>query len=295
MASTRTLLSLALAAAIAAPALAHAQRTGSTSTGSSGSSSGSTSSGGDQRTVPAGSQPVGTSVPRGSTPSTSSPSGSGGSSQPASTSGSGGRTTPRDTGTPATGGAGATSTTNSNFRNRGGRPNEGTATDRVAGQYGYAFNPFSPWGRYYPWYSVGLGLPYGFVSFDPYWTFGSTRYIWNRYGMWGYYPGYYDPYGYGYGYGSAYGGYGYGGDSRREDVKKTGSVRIKISPDKAQVFVDGVLAGTAADFGGFSHHLEIAGGTHLLEFKLDGYQTLSSQVDVTVGETTTYRGSLKKK
>ena len=167
---------------------------------------------------------------------------------------------------------------------------------------GNAGYPFSPWGRWYPWYSGGWG--YGYVSYDP-WRFGGTRWVWGRYGMWWYdptpwYDPWYDPYFMfgGYGSSSSYGQmmYGYsGGSSRNEEPRnETGSIRLRVNPDKAKVFIDGVLQGTVDDFNGLNSHLDVAGGTHQLEVRADGYVTLKDEIVVEPGKTQTYRGALKK-
>jgi hypothetical protein len=190
-------------------------------------------------------------------------------------------------------------------RDRNGRPITNTAIHRASpiggGSYfddqwlrtaGY---PFSPWGRWYPWYSGGWG--YGWVSYDP-WRFGGTRWVWGRYGTWWYgatpwYDPWYDPY-YGW-YGMAYGGGGGGRDYSKSDSQPfSGSLRIKVSPSKSQVYIDGVLQGIVDDFDGLSNHLEVGQGPHQLEIRADGYETLTESIDIDAGKTQTFRGSLKK-
>jgi hypothetical protein len=154
--------------------------------------------------------------------------------------------------------------------------------------------PFSPWGSYYPWYYGGWG--YGWVSYDP-WLYGGTRWVWGRYGTWWYnptpwYDPWYDPY-YGW-YGMNYGG-GYGGSrSYDDDRSDTGTLRLKVNPSAAKVYIDGVLQGVVDDFNGLSSSLEVTEGTHQLEIRGDGYVTLKAQVKIEAGKTQTYRGSLKK-
>ena len=112
----------------------------------------------------------------------------------------------------------------------------------------YAGYPFSPWGRWYPWYTGGWG--WGYVSYDP-WRVGSTRWVWGRYGMWWYSPSpwydpWYDPW---FMYDNFYGSYGQynyiGGRGSRDDEARplTGSIRVRVTPEKARVYVDGVLQG----------------------------------------------------
>ena len=76
------------------------------------------------------------------------------------------------------------------------------------------------------------------MTYDP-WVYGTTRWVWGRYGLW-YDPyGYYDPYYAGYGYG--YGGGGYSSSSSEPSL--TGSIRLKASPSSAKVYIDGTLDG----------------------------------------------------
>lgn len=191
-------------------------------------------------------------------------------------------------------------------RDRNGRPIGGTAVRRspspminVGSDWlrgaGY---PFSPWGRWYPWYTGGWG--WGYVTYDP-WRVGGTRWVFGRYGLWWYgptpwYDPWYDPY---YGMYGTYGyspyGYGGGGSWREDEARpETGSVRLRVSPDKAKIYIDGVLQGIVDDFNGLGSHLDVAAGTHQLELRADGYVTLKDQIVVEAGKTQTYRGALKK-
>ena len=191
-------------------------------------------------------------------------------------------------------------------RDRNGRSVSNTAIRRpspiggVSSDYlGHAGYPFSPWGRWMPWYSGGWG--YGYVSYDP-WRVGGTRWVWGRYGTWWYdptpwYDPWYDPYfmygGYD-GYGSMY-GYGGGGRSSDDGVTpNTGTLRLRVNEDKAKVYIDGVLQGIVDDFNGLSSHLEVTTGTHQLELRLEGFVTLRDEITVEGGKTQTWRGSLKK-
>jgi len=181
-------------------------------------------------------------------------------------------------------------------RDRNGRPAIGTATARQNSGL-VSFPLFGPWGRWYPWYTTGFG-GLGFVTYNP-WTYGATRWIWGRYGIW-YDPYAYYPYGYGYydPYGPYYGGYysgggGYGRDTT-EDTE-TGSIRLRAKPSTAKVYIDGALAGVVDDFDGLTNHLELAPGVHQIELRADGYETYVGQITVEAGKTLTERISLKKK
>jgi hypothetical protein len=120
--------------------------------------------------------------------------------------------------------------------------------------------------------------------------------------------GYYDYGWWGYDYSSSYydsgGGYlPYGAPAgepgqppARAAKQPTGAVRLKVSPDTANVYIDGSLIGKATDFDGLlSHHLVLERGSHLLEIRADGYETFSKALTVEVGKTMTERVTLKKK
>jgi hypothetical protein len=201
---------------------------------------------------------TGRAVPRGTTPSgrdttTSTSSGSSRDRDHATSS-------PRDRAVPAY------------SRPREGRTVTGRATDRFTSipdrngrgiyyyspyPYGYYYDPFGYYGSYwYPGYSLGLGYFY----YDPYW----------------------------------YGGYGYqgGGYSGRYAYGPAGSLRLKIKPRDAQVFVDGYFVGNVDSFDGVFQRLSIEAGGHKIEIRAPGYETLQFDVLITPGETVTYKGEL---
>lgn len=173
-------------------------------------------------------------------------------------------------------------------RNRGGRPVVGTA---MAGRPRVGGFPVPLFGRsFYP-YSFGLGLNYGFYGYP----YGVSPFFFGGYGPW-YDPFWFDPF-YFPTYGAPYGPYDQG-DYRpapRVPVHPTGSLRFKVSPDTADVYIDGAKVGTASEFDGLvSHHLVLESGTHQLELRADGYETYSAKVVVETGQTMTERVSLKK-
>ncbi len=85
------------------------------------------------------------------------------------------------------------------------------------------------------------------------------------------YPGYY---GY-YGYGAEYGGYGRSRDWAIVDTD--------VSPERARVYLDGQYIGTADDFDGYPDYLYLRPGHYRLEFRLDGFQTRTIEVDARPG------------
>jgi hypothetical protein len=168
----------------------------------------------------------------------------------------------------------------------------GTAVPRppraiIGGGNVYVSHPFyGPWGWYCPWFGSGFGWYGAYYGYNPYF-YGGTYWGWGRYGYW------YDPYFYAGGYSEpAYGGSGGGGG----DIKTTiGSVRLKVNPGSAKVYIDGVLYGEADDFSGMRNHLELDSGRWVMELRADGYEPLRREITVEAGRTLTERASLIKK
>jgi hypothetical protein len=242
-----------------------------------------------QRTAPAGSSSAGTATSR-SGPSGGGSSG-GGSSGPASVGSSGGGGGSSSAGNTVSGSGGPTG------RDRNGRPIVGAAGSRATVN-GLPGPLFGPWGRFVPFYGTGFNYGFGFVQYDPFLN-SSYGLLW---GPW-YDPYFYDPFNpFGYGYtGFRYGGYyspGMAGapmDEPAMTTHVTGSIRLKVSPDTAKVYVDGVLAGVVSEFDGLlSHHLTLEAGSHQLELRAEGFQTYQETVAVDAGKTLTERISLKK-
>jgi hypothetical protein len=108
--------------------------------------------------------------------------------------------------------------------------------------------PYRSWHR--PWYR-GLGWGWGYWS-SPYW----------------YGPGY-GPYSRGY--------YGYAPSG------SWAAVDTDVSPESARVYLDGTYVGTADDFDGYPDYLYLRRGRYRLEFRLEGYQPRSIEVDARPG------------
>jgi hypothetical protein len=171
-------------------------------------------------------------------------------------------------------------------RPRDGRTQTGTAVDRgdaprIDGGYypyygGYGSYYRSPYRLYYVPGGYGFGLGY---FYDPYW-----------------YDPFYSGYGYAGGYGGGYGGGYYGGSGRSDYARgATGSLRLKIKPREAQVYVDGFFVGDVDEFDGMFQKLGIDAGGHRVEIRAEGYEPISFEVLLSPGETVTYKGELKRK
>ncbi len=74
----------------------------------------------------------------------------------------------------------------------------------------------------------------------------------------------------------------------------TGGVSFEISPDTAEVFVDGSYIGTAGDFTPVSQPLGLTPGRHRIEIRAQGYRTMSFDADVVAGQVIPYRGALER-
>ena len=61
-------------------------------------------------------------------------------------------------------------------------------------------------------------------------------------------------------------------------------VKTDVSPEEAQVFLDGKYIGTADDFDGMPDYLYLGPGKYHLEFRLPNYQTFATDLDVSRGQ-----------
>jgi hypothetical protein len=144
----------------------------------------------------------------------------------------------------------------------------GHGYDYYYNRYHYYYS-YYPYGYYWPGYGYGLGYFY-----DP-WMWGSA------YG----YGGYYDPY---------YGGGGGGGAYSQSHYADLGSLRLRVKPSNAQVFVDGYFMGEIDSFDGTFQKLTLEAGAHRIEIRAEGYEPVQFEVKVVPGETITYKGDLKR-
>jgi hypothetical protein len=69
-------------------------------------------------------------------------------------------------------------------------------------------------------------------------------------------------------------------DPRAEYAKVTSEIKLKVSPDRAAVFVDGAYAGTAHEFGGMGRAMLVAPGKHHVKIDLPGYRTFDTDVNL---------------
>ena len=157
----------------------------------------------------------------------------------------------------------------------------------------------------------GGGAYYPGVIYDPYYSYSSDPYY--SYGR--RYSSYWSPYGYGYGlgylaydpflssayggYGTGYGAYGYdpyqGGYAAGSGYRGVGSIRLKVKPSDAQVYVDGYYVGVIDSYDGAFQRLNIEEGPHKVEVRAEGHDPVQFDVLVTPGETITYKGDLPRR
>ena len=211
----------------------------------------------------------------------------GGSSTGGSSTGGGGSAVTRGSGGSATGAPGSARAADPGARGprgvdgtpdysrpRDGRTPIGTAVPRGSvpttdrGGIG-VFVPAGYYGGYYP------GI-YG--EYDPYGGYFGGYYS-------GYYGGYYDPW---------YGVYPSYGQTTYSASADEGSLRLKIKPKEAEVYVDGFYAGLVDEFDGMFQRLHVEAGPHRIEVRAPGCEPLTFDVRITADHTTTYQGELKK-
>ena len=138
------------------------------------------------------------------------------------------------------------------------------AVDRVYRNPHYYRNNYYPY--YQPWGYGAFGLGYFYYS----------PWAWN--------PGYY-----GYGYGP----YGYAGPNIVGVGYDVGSVKLKVKPRDAEVYVDGYFAGQVDDFDGVFQALKLDSGGYSIEIRKPGFETLRFDVRVQPDRSITFRGEMK--
>jgi hypothetical protein len=187
---------------------------------------------------------------------------------------------------------------------------------------------YSPYYSFRPWLSLGFGLSIGYpIAYSYPFYYGYPYYDSSYYG--GYYPSYGgysgDPY---YGMSSypndqdAYGSY-YGAPATNYPAPRTsssypppaysngtspggsvgvqrgatagpsGGLSFEISPSGAEVYIDGRYAGHVSDLGPTVQPLALTPGSHHVEIRAAGYQTMSFDADITAGQVLPYQGSMQ--
>ena len=155
--------------------------------------------------------------------------------------------------------------------------------------YGYGYpRAYGSW-FYSPGFAIGLG-------YRPY--FARAGFVYPRpYGSHFYFAGY--PYTVGYGYPWSYEGawgYGhtpfvtpyYGVHAADHPSLYQGSMRLKIKPREAEVYVDGYYVGVVDSFDGLFQRLRLEEGPHRVEIHHPHHQPIERDVLIVAGETVTW-------
>ncbi len=80
----------------------------------------------------------------------------------------------------------------------------------------------------------------------------------------------------------------------RPGQTNTGGLSFEITPNTAQLFVDGALVGTVGQFTPTTQPLGLVAGRHQIEVRAPGYQTMSFEVDIVGGQVIPYQGALER-
>ena len=75
---------------------------------------------------------------------------------------------------------------------------------------------------------------------------------------------------------------------------RTGGLSFEITPDTAEVFVDGSYMGTVGQFTPTSQPLGLTAGRHRVEIRAPGYLTMDFDVDIVPGQVIPYQGVLER-
>ena len=79
-----------------------------------------------------------------------------------------------------------------------------------------------------------------------------------------------------------------------QNTQNSGGVSFEITPNFAEVFVDGVSMGTVGQFTPTSQPLGLTAGRHRIEIRATGYQTISFDTDIVAGQVIPYQGQMQR-
>jgi hypothetical protein len=83
-------------------------------------------------------------------------------------------------------------------------------------------------------------------------------------------------------------------DTRVQLPKITAEIKLEVNPNRAAVFVDGVLVGHVAEFGGMGRALLVAPGKRKVTISLPGYQTFETDIELVANQKSTVKTDLVK-
>lgn len=74
----------------------------------------------------------------------------------------------------------------------------------------------------------------------------------------------------------------------------SGGISFDITPNTAQVYIDGEYVGLVSNFSPTSQPLTLVPGRHHVEIRLLGYQTMTFETEVTAGQVVPYQGTMQR-
>lgn len=83
-------------------------------------------------------------------------------------------------------------------------------------------------------------------------------------------------------------------DPRFEMPKVFAEIKLAVNPNRAAVFVDGLLVGHVGDFDGVAKSLLVAPGHRKISISLPGYQTFETEVDLEANQKFQIKTDLQK-
>jgi hypothetical protein len=81
-------------------------------------------------------------------------------------------------------------------------------------------------------------------------------------------------------------------DPRTRFPNVTSQIKLKVSPERAAVFVDDAFAGTVGEFSGTGHGMLVSPGTHRIKIALPGYQAFDTEVSLLAQQKITIKTDL---
>lgn len=81
---------------------------------------------------------------------------------------------------------------------------------------------------------------------------------------------------------------------KRVDVRQ-GTLKLKVKPRNAKVYVDGFYVGLVDEFDGAYQKLTLSGGRHIVQIRAEGFDTAVLDVLITPDRTVTFAGEMLKR
>jgi hypothetical protein len=81
-------------------------------------------------------------------------------------------------------------------------------------------------------------------------------------------------------------------DPRTRLPTVTSLIKLKVTPDRAAVFVDDAFAGNVTEFSGVGHGMLVSPGKHRIKIALAGYQAFETEVNLLAHQKMTIKTNL---